>query len=84
MRNIVAKSLFEVQPNATVAIDGDVRFFPVNRVFCVGRNFAEHAAEMGMLLIAAHRFISRNPHNLSAMAKKVCNIPWEHKTTTTR
>lgn len=26
----------------------DSAFFPVRRVFCVGRNFAEHAREMGM------------------------------------
>ena len=47
MRVIVAKSLFELQPNTSIAIDGATRLFPVNRVFCVGRNYAEHAAEMG-------------------------------------
>jgi fumarylpyruvate hydrolase len=44
---IVAKSLFELQPNASISIDGDTRVFPINRIFCVGRNYAEHAAEMG-------------------------------------
>jgi fumarylpyruvate hydrolase len=44
---IVAKSLFELHPNASIRIDGDTRLFPVNRIFCVGRNYAEHAAEMG-------------------------------------
>ena len=43
----MAKSLFELQQNASVGIDGDTHVFPVNRVFCVGRNYAEHAAEMG-------------------------------------
>lgn len=43
----MAKSLFELKPNTSIAIDGDTRLFPVNRVFCVGRNYAEHAAEMG-------------------------------------
>jgi fumarylpyruvate hydrolase len=47
MRVIVAPSLFELQPKASIAIDGDTHVFPVNRVFCVGRNYAEHAAEMG-------------------------------------
>ena len=47
MRVIVAPPLFELQPNASVGIDGDTHVFPVNRVFCVGRNYAEHAAEMG-------------------------------------
>ena len=43
----MAKSLFELQSNTSIAIDGATRLFPVNRVFCVGRNYAEHAAEMG-------------------------------------
>ena len=29
-------------------VKGESRFFPVNRIFCVGRNYAAHAAEMGM------------------------------------
>ena len=43
----MAPSLYELPPNASVGIDGDTHVFPVNRVFCVGRNYAEHAAEMG-------------------------------------
>jgi fumarylpyruvate hydrolase len=31
----------------SVPVVGDVRRFAVRRVFCVGRNFAEHAKEMG-------------------------------------
>ena len=31
----------------TLAVVGEVARFPVRRVFCVGRNFAEHAREMG-------------------------------------
>ncbi|MPZ62345.1 MAG: FAA hydrolase family protein [Propionibacteriales bacterium] len=31
----------------TVAVDGTDATFPVARVFCVGRNYAEHAVEMG-------------------------------------
>jgi fumarylpyruvate hydrolase len=32
---------------AAVPIQGSSRLFPVRRVFCVGRNYAEHAIEMG-------------------------------------
>jgi fumarylpyruvate hydrolase len=32
---------------ATLAIDGIVERYPVHRIYCVGRNFAEHAKEMG-------------------------------------
>jgi len=32
---------------AAVPIKGSTRMFPVRRIFCVGRNYAEHAIEMG-------------------------------------
>ncbi|MCH8071934.1 MAG: fumarylacetoacetate hydrolase family protein [Proteobacteria bacterium] len=32
----------------TVAVGGTESRFPVNRIFCVGRNYAAHAEEMGM------------------------------------
>ena len=34
-------------PQPSVAIGGTTDRFPVRRVFCVGRNYAEHAREMG-------------------------------------
>lgn len=34
-------------PITSVAISGSTSRFPVRRVFCVGRNYAEHAREMG-------------------------------------
>jgi len=34
-------------PVHSLPILGDVRRFPVNRIFCVGRNYSEHAREMG-------------------------------------
>jgi len=32
---------------AAVAVQDDKRLFPVRRIFCVGRNYADHAREMG-------------------------------------
>jgi fumarylpyruvate hydrolase len=32
---------------ATVAVQGTTARFPVRRIYCVGRNYAEHAREMG-------------------------------------
>jgi len=29
-------------------IDGERKLYPINRVFCVGRNYVEHAKEMGI------------------------------------
>ena len=34
-------------PLASVAVEGSTARFPVRRIFCVGRNYAEHAREMG-------------------------------------
>ena len=34
-------------PPTTVAVAGTDAVFPVTRVFCVGRNYAEHTIEMG-------------------------------------
>ncbi|MEF8700544.1 MAG: fumarylacetoacetate hydrolase family protein [Candidatus Accumulibacter sp. UW26] len=38
---------FPPPPQVCVPVVGDSSVFPVRRVYCVGRNYAEHAAEMG-------------------------------------
>ena len=40
---------FVITPPATasVAVAGSLARFPIRRVFCVGRNYASHAREMG-------------------------------------
>ena len=35
-------------PRPTVAISGTAARFPVHRIYCVGRNYAAHAREMGV------------------------------------
>ena len=39
--------LFPPVAQASVAIVGSAQRFPVHRIYCVGRNYAEHAQEMG-------------------------------------
>jgi fumarylpyruvate hydrolase len=39
--------VFEAPTQASVAVSGEQARFPVRRIFCVGRNYAEHAREMG-------------------------------------
>lgn len=36
-----------VQPVAAIAVAGTDKQFPVRRIYCVGRNYAKHAKEMG-------------------------------------
>jgi fumarylpyruvate hydrolase len=40
--------VFPAPPSPTVPVRGTDRQFPVNRIFCVGRNYEAHAKEMGM------------------------------------
>ena len=39
--------LFPPPPVASLPVLGDPRRYPVTRIFCVGRNYEEHAREMG-------------------------------------
>lgn len=43
----MVKYVFDPAPAASVAIAGSEARFPVRRIFCVGRNYAKHAREMG-------------------------------------
>jgi fumarylpyruvate hydrolase len=42
----MSPTLFEL-PFPAVAVEGENALYPVRRVFCVGRNYAGHAREMG-------------------------------------
>jgi len=39
--------LFPPPPQPALPITGSDRLFPVHRIYCVGRNYAEHTREMG-------------------------------------
>jgi len=41
------KTVFPAAPPVTVPVHGSDARFPVRRIYCVGRNYAEHAREMG-------------------------------------
>ncbi len=43
----MANYVFEPVPAPSLPINGTDRLFPVHRVYCVGRNYAAHAIEMG-------------------------------------
>lgn len=44
-----------------MAVAGDPRAFPVRRIFCVGRNYAEHSREMGATDLEAPPFFFSKP-----------------------
>jgi len=39
--------IFDPAPQPSVAIQGSEDLYPVRRIYCVGRNYAAHAREMG-------------------------------------
>ncbi|MGA9421341.1 MAG: fumarylacetoacetate hydrolase family protein [Rhodanobacteraceae bacterium] len=39
--------LFDPVPVPTLAVDGSEARMPLHRIYCIGRNYAEHAREMG-------------------------------------
>lgn len=42
----MSKFLFDI-PRPAVPVAGRAEFFPVRRIYCIGRNYAAHAREMG-------------------------------------
>jgi fumarylpyruvate hydrolase len=41
------KYVIEIAPRPSLPVEGTDARFPVGRIYCVGRNYAEHAREMG-------------------------------------
>ena len=43
----MTEPLFDIPSPPLVPVEGNTHGYPVRRIFCVGRNYAAHAAEMG-------------------------------------
>src|SRR3954470_8074855 len=53
------------QPRAALPVQDSPKYFPVHRIYCVGRNYAEHAVEMGHdPSREAPFFFQKNPDSL--------------------
>jgi len=75
--------VFAPPPQASLPVVGTNKRLPVHRIFCIGRNYAEHAREMG------HDpdreppfFFQKNPHNLDTSGEfpypvKSEDVHWE-------
>jgi fumarylpyruvate hydrolase len=64
----------------TLAIAGLEERFPVNRIFCVGRNYAAHAREMGADPERDPPFFFMKPAQAAVDASVPCTIPYPPKT----
>jgi len=43
----MSELLFDLPPIPAIPVKGSDKAYPIGRIFCVGRNYAAHAAEMG-------------------------------------
>ncbi|MDE4132313.1 fumarylacetoacetate hydrolase family protein [Phaeobacter sp. QD34_3] len=43
----MTETLFDLPKTPAIQVLGEARSYPIGRIFCVGRNYAAHAAEMG-------------------------------------
>ena len=67
-------------PVHSLAIAGRSERFPVNRVFCVGRNYAAHAREMGKDPDREPPFFFMKPAQAVVDASQPATIPYPPKT----
>ena len=74
------KLAFDAPPLHTLAIAGREERFPVNRVFCVGRNYAAHAREMGKDPDREPPFFFMKPASAVVDASKPVAVPYPPKT----
>ena len=74
------KLALEAPPLHTLAIAGRDERFPVNRVFCVGRNYAAHAREMGKDPDREPPFFFMKPAGAVVDASVPTSVPYPPKT----
>ncbi|KAB2911660.1 MAG: fumarylacetoacetate hydrolase family protein [Hyphomicrobiaceae bacterium] len=56
--------VFPPPPQATLPVKGSDQLFPIHRIYCVGRNYAEHTKEMGGDTKDPPFFFQKNPDNV--------------------
>ena len=67
--------VFPPPPTPSVAVAGSSARFPIRRVFCVGRNYAEHAREMGNDPTREDPFFFMKPADAVVAAEGVLPFP---------
>ena len=71
--------LFEPRPLVSLPIVNDDRRFPVNNVYCIGRNYADHAKEMGFAPTPEAPFYFMKPNSNLSQSGQVRYPPGTQK-----
>ncbi len=71
--------VFEPRPHPAAAIAGSDKLFPINRIYCVGRNYAAHIREMGFDPDREPPFFFQKPAD--AYVRSGASIPYPADTT---
>ena len=68
--------LFEPTAPSTIPVFGSDKMYPVNRIFCVGRNYEAHAAEMGTVVDReAPFYFTKSPTTLIMAQGEIAYAP---------
>jgi len=65
----MSKLVIPAPQQVTIPIKGTDELFPVRRIYCIGRNYAEHAVEMGFDPKDDPFFFQKNPNNVDLSGK---------------
>eukprot|EP00755_Sulcionema_specki_P012186 Sspe_Gene.50742::Locus_28228_Transcript_1_3_Confidence_0.500_Length_807::g.50742::m.50742/K16165/nagK; fumarylpyruvate hydrolase len=71
---------FPPQPVPTLSVSGSDEVVPVNRIFCVGRNYADHAREMGGDPDREPPFFFTKPASAVVDTSKITEVPYPSST----
>lgn len=73
---------FSAPPQPVVPIDGTTELFPIHRIYCVGRNYVDHAKEMGFSGREAPFFFMKPPDAAMPVAfGSTGEVPYPGETT---
>jgi len=77
--NTATNLIFPAETVPTVPVVGDSRCYAVHRIFCVGRNYADHAKEMGFEVDREAPWYFTKPANALVLSGATVTYPPETK-----
>jgi len=72
--------VFAAPPQVILPVDGSTDLFPVHRIYCIGRNYEEHAKEMGFSGREPPFFFAKPADALLPVAEGTGEMPYPPET----